>query len=369
MSIFKVATNETAYLKAGLLGFQGSGKTYTAVELILGLHQHCKSDKPVYFLDTETGSDWAIPRFAKEGIELRVAKTRAFKDLLAGIQEAEKNGFGLIIDSVSHYWTELIESYKRRKNIRGQMPFYHWGHLKPEWGKFSSAYVNSKLHIAVCGRAGWEWGHEADSEGNKELMKLGTKMKVEGEFGFEPSLLLEMERIKGHSIGDRIEHQCSVIKDRRMDEHGMDGKVIVNPKFDHFLPHVECLNLGGNHLGVDESKNSEDMFEPKGESYNSIQKRKNIAIEEINGELEFRYPGTTKDNKLKRAAVKKHIFGFHSETQLAEVDVSVLDNGLARVVEVLHADDWSEQVDKIVKDLMAPKAPPSDPLDEAGVPS
>ncbi|MDK1063146.1 ATP-binding protein [Cronobacter sakazakii] len=90
------------------MGFAGDGKTYTASELAIGLvllmrqRGLAMGDKPVMFLDTETGSDWVKPRFDAENIELYTAKTRAFVDLLAAVNEAEQSGSVLIIDSISH---------------------------------------------------------------------------------------------------------------------------------------------------------------------------------------------------------------------------------------------------------------------------
>lgn len=354
---FKKATNQTAYLKAGLLGFQGSGKTYTAVEIAIGLHKLCKSDKPIYFLDTETGSDWAIPRFREAGIELMVDKTKAFADLLAGVKEAEKNGFCLIIDSVSHYWQEMVESYKRKKNIGSRMAFHHWGILKPEWNRFSAAYVNSQLHCIVCGRAGWEWGHEADDEGHQELRKLGTKMKVEAEFGFEPSLLLEMERVKGDDLGDPIAHHCYVIKDRRMDAKTMDGKVFKNPTFRDFMPHIECLNLGGAHVGVDMDRNSEEMFSADGESFASRNKRSQSAVEEIMGELKFRFPSASRDDKIAVAAIKKHFIGTRSDTEIDGMNPDILQQCLGNILDFFEQgeDIWPVKLEEIIQKLKGAK--------------
>lgn len=349
ISIFHEAQNQSAFLKAGLLGFQGSGKTYTAVEIAIGLHQHIKSDKPVFFIDSETGSDWAIPRFQDAGIELMVAKTGAFKDLLDGVKEAEESASILIVDSVSHFWKEMIDAYRTAHRIGPRMAFHHWAILKPEWNKFSTAYVNSNLHIIVCGRAGWEWGHEEDEEGQKELRKLGTKMKCEGEFGFEPSLLLEMERVKGAEVGDTILHRCCVIKDRRMDDKGMDGRHFDNPVFSDFMPHIECLNIGGEHLGLDTSKNSEDMFQPKGESYTSQRKRATVILEEFNGELEAKYGGRGQKEITIRAALKKHIFETYSDTAISELSPEQLDKGLSTLRDIFNADETVNLVDGIVK--------------------
>src|SRR3990167_1196992 len=107
MSIFRKSENESAYLKAGILGFEASGKSYTASKIAIGLHQYIKGKKPVYFLATEPGVDFLKPHFDNAKIELQVCKSLAFVDLLQGVQEAEKNGEILIIDSITHYWKEL----------------------------------------------------------------------------------------------------------------------------------------------------------------------------------------------------------------------------------------------------------------------
>jgi len=62
---FQKAENLQAFLKVGLLGFMGSGKTHTTVLLMTAFHKFCKSKKPIFFCDTETGSDWAVPIFKK----------------------------------------------------------------------------------------------------------------------------------------------------------------------------------------------------------------------------------------------------------------------------------------------------------------
>jgi hypothetical protein len=92
--LFQPAEVTSAYLKMGLMGFAGSGKTYTATETAVGLIGHMRerkiaaADKPMFFLDTETGSDWVKPKIEAAGIQLFTAKTRAFTDLLAATREA-----------------------------------------------------------------------------------------------------------------------------------------------------------------------------------------------------------------------------------------------------------------------------------------
>lgn len=351
-SIFSPAENTTAYAKVGLLGFQGAGKTYTACELAIGLALHCGAKKPVYFLDSETGSDWSLPRFKAAGVEVRVAKTGAFSDLLTGIEEAERDGFALIVDSVTHYWKELMDSYQRKHKIR-RITLKHWMPLKAEWHLFSRAFVNSNLHVIVCGRAGWDWAETKDEDGDDKLARVGTKMKAESEFGFEPSLLIEMLRERDtDKPGAPVIHKAVVLKDRRMDGKGLDGKEFVNPTFADFLPHFECLALGKRHVGVDASRNSEARFDVEtGESWESLRRRAVVLVEELNGELEAKFPGTARAEKTAKAALKKHLFGTYSDTAIEDMHPSRLQGGLAALRAVFAAENWSERVGEIVQEV------------------
>jgi len=313
-------------------------------------HKFCKSKKPIFFCDTETGSDWAVPIFKKAGIDFEVDKTRSFRTLLDDISYAEKNGFALIIDSVTHYWKELVEAYQKKLGVR-RLSMHHWGPIKEEWGKFSTAYVNSKIHVAVCGRAGWEWGHEEDEEGHKELMKMGTKMKAEGEFGFEPSLLIEMERYRKSEVGSEVIHLAHILKDRRMDEKTLDGKTFQwktgdpsDKVFKDLYPHIEWLNIGGKHVGVDTSDTSQDLFDSNGDTqWKRDRERKTIILEEINGLYSKYFSGTTAKEKKAKGDLAEIIFKTRSWTKVESMDINVLKNCYEKLTKIL-SDDKNIQI-------------------------
>jgi len=191
MSIFKTGELEMAFLKMGMYGGAGSGKTFTASDIAIGLHAFAKAKKPIYFLDTETGSDFVLDKFKDAKIKLLVAKSRAFKDLVAGVDEAEKKGSIIIIDSITHFWNELMDAYQKKHNL-SRITLRHWIPLKQTWREFTEKFVNSKLHIIMCGRVGDVWEDVEDEEGVLETKRTGTKMKAEVETAFEPSLLVEL---------------------------------------------------------------------------------------------------------------------------------------------------------------------------------
>ena len=357
MSIFKPAENLAAFLKAGFYGAQNSGKTYIAVDMAIGLHKHIKAKKPIMFLDTETGSDWAIPKCKEAGIKLEVAKTRAFKNLISGMHEAQENASVLIIDSLTHFWKELIKSYIEEKKPKGgRMSLLHWGKVLPIWDEFSDLYVNSKLHVIICGRSGWNWGHEEDEEGIKELVKTGTKMKAGGEIGYEPNLLVEMEAIKGKAKGDKFVHRAFVLKDRRMDDKSLVGKSFDEPIFKDFLSHVEYLNIGGKHKGYDDDTSKEIFITTENKvSWEDRQKEKAICLEEIEGTIKNIYPGSTNGERNYIRALKKHVFGTYSGTAIEECAIEKLRSGLKKITKILHDPQRDEIINKIIEELKQQK--------------
>jgi hypothetical protein len=308
---FKKAKCEQAFAKFGILGFTGTGKTFLAKGVAIGLHKLCvakgsmKQDTPVFFLDTETGSDWVREYFEKENIDLMVDKTRAFTRLVPAILEVEKQKGILIIDSVTHFWRELTESYAKQKN-RSSLRFEDWAWLKSQWGRFTDALVNSSCHILMCGRAGFEYDYYQDESGKRELAKTGIKMKAEGETGYEPSMLILMEReteMEGSSIKN-IYRTGHVLKDR---SNTIDGKVFRNPSFEDFLPHLNGLNVGGEHVGVDLSQSSAGIVPPDIRKWEKDKIELGAVLDEIQCELTRRFPSTSNADKAgKMDFLEKH---------------------------------------------------------------
>jgi AAA domain len=350
MSIFHKASNTMAFAKVGLLGFAGAGKTRTGTEIAIGLHKAIGSKKPVLFIDTETGSDFVLPIFQKHGIELLVSKTRAFKDLAEGMQEAPKIADIMLIDSVSHFWVDIVESYRKKKNVN-RLSFQDWGIIKPMWtNDFSMPFVTSAIHLIVCGRAGFEYDYFEGDDGKMELYKTGTKMKAEGEFGFEPSLLIEMERIKNPEATENYREaktkdakmkaakqialerefvrKATVLKDR---SDIMDGKVFYNPSYEDFAPHWQSINIGGEHKPL-EAGDSTELFNKDGYDQRKIERtRAEIALEEIKAEVDKFLPGTTKEEKQAKIRLSEKVFNTASGKALEGMSYMILQQGLKRI--------------------------------------
>ena len=330
MAILKKAKPEMAYLKLGLYGEAGSGKTHTSSKVAIGLYKYIKAEKPIGFIDTETGSDFVLPMFKNEKIELIVGKSRAFKDLLTVVDEAEKDCSILIIDSITHFWNELLDAYQKKHNL-SRITLRHWIPLKQTWREFTDRFVNSKLHVIMAGRSAYIWDDVEDEEGVKELKKTGTKMKAETEMGYEPSLLVEMVKArKVSNAGSPWVHRAWVIKDRF---DVIDGKHFDDPGFENFLPHIELLNLGGKHRALDMDRSSIDMLNDDNVGEKRYKKREQL-LEKIKNEIYLLYPGQDGQSKTARLELLKKIFGTHSWNEITDMQNGDLESGLKSIEKV-----------------------------------
>lgn len=329
--MLKPATNESAFLKAGIMGFAGTGKTHTATKLAIGLSKYIDSKKPIAFLDTETGSDFVLPQFKENGIELLTEKSRAFVQLLATIKESEKLCDILIIDSITHFWEELVNAYMKKLD-RKKLRIWDWGPIKMEWRQFTELYLNSKLHIIMNGRSGWTYSEREDDEGVLETAKTGTKMKVETDMGYEPRLLIEMEKVSPGDgrIGQKFLNRAWVLKDC-FDR--INGKFFDNPKFDDFLPHIKLLNIGGVHSGVDVNSSSVDLFDAP-DSRNQWHKRREIALENIQNEMLKRWPTQSVLDKKTKISVLEKMFNTASWAAISERGAEELEGAVLMLKEM-----------------------------------
>jgi hypothetical protein len=355
MTLLKKATVEQAAAKVGIFGPQGSGKTTTSALIAIGLSKTYHDGKPVAFLDTENGSDYLVPIFEAEGVNLLVVKSRAFQDMKAALREAEDAGCcAYLVDSYTHPWQELNESLKKRLSVT-RLEFRHMDQLKGEWRKWTDLMLNSSLHVIVSGRLGYVWDREEDENGKKgDLIKLGTKMKSESEAGYEPSLLIEMEGIqteagrakKARTKKGSIVHHAYVLKDRWRTLNGLTFtfKDINAYKagdfvkvFKAFQPHFAQLAIGTEQRAVDSGRTSAAMFDGNGDSaYTQRVRRVQITLEEIEGTLVALWPGQdARSKELKRVTVET-LFATRSWASVESRSLEQLEAALAALRKFEH---------------------------------
>jgi hypothetical protein len=295
-------------------------------------------------LDTEASAQYQAPRILKEtGLGLVGVQTRALGQAVEFLRTCMEQQVSVaIIDSVTHLWRECCDSYLKQKNDalaklgknpRTRLSFEDWQPVKAKWGEFADLYLTLPLHVIICGRAGFEYDYEENEDGKKELIKTGIKMKTEGEFGFEPSLLIEMKRIQVPSVsGAAITHEATVIGDR----FGiLDGKTANNPDASFFKPYLDALKVG-SHASVDiTSQTSMGVDEAGNAEWQAEKKARAILSEEIAGELLRAFPGQSAAEKKAKADLCQVIFGTTSWTAIENMKSVDLRSGKEAMVKMI----------------------------------
>jgi len=331
MGLLSEAKMEQSAAKIGVYGPQGSGKTTVCVMLALGASLTYHKGAPIAFFDTEKGSDFTEPMVRAEGVKLLRSKSRAFRDLLSVVAEAEQAGCcALVVDSMTHVWNELMDAFARQKHLK-RIEFHHWREIKAEWRRWVDLMLNSRMHIFIAGRAGniYEY-QENDETGKKELITSGTKMKAEGEFGYEPDILLELwnERTDAKA-GSRLIHKAMCLKDRSWHFNGHEFEWPDKPSykksdwkaiFEKLSPYFEYLSIGGPNVNVEASRTSDEMFTGEnayGDAY-AAKKRKEQLLEEIENTLTLVYPGSDQKSKRAKLLLIEAVFGLRTWAGVCE---------------------------------------------------
>lgn len=323
MGLLRKLGNEQSYLKANLYGFAGSGKTWTASLIAVGLAKQF-GFKRVAFYDTETGSSFVEPNiFKPAGVELVGMKSRTFKsliDFMHGCIE-EKIQCGLA-DSVSHVYQELIDAYLEKHNKTRMAP-WDWKPVKNEWRKFTDLFLSSPMHFIQCGRAGFTYEETVDEDGTKGIKTSGVKMKSETESQFEPNLVIRMVQESNYSGKSQEFTQVAYVEKDRTDT--INGKVFISPTYEHIKPHIDFLNKEGVHNMPDPAETSIDALKDKDWSAEDRKKRKDKALGEIKATLEKYFDARTKGEKQKMIAASEKVFNVKSWEGIEQAPLDTLE--------------------------------------------
>jgi hypothetical protein len=355
------------YVKSGFLGFQGAGKTVTGTLFAIAVREHFKITEPIAFFDTETGSGYVAAMVELlTGKKPLIRKARSFDDLMAWGKKLVEQGLPIgLADSISHPWREMTDSYLKEQNefrkrkgwdLKKSLEFADWNTLKPRWAKWTDFYLNSALHLTVCGRAGYEYDMEENEEkGKKELVKTGIKMKTEGEFGYEPSLLVQMvldrKMVKNRQQGIR---RAVVLKDRFMLLDGKEVEFVTTTDYKKalvavrkfFEPHLDRYTVGA-HTTVDTALKTSFGTDDEGDADWTREKReREILCDEIQGFLVQAFPGQTQADKQIKG---KLLFQAFNTYAWADVESRKSDDLRAGLKVIVAA----------VRELRGDEAPPA----------
>ncbi|MBE0571970.1 MAG: AAA family ATPase [Ignavibacteriaceae bacterium] len=336
-------------------GFQGSGKTRTATEFIIGCYKDMKLKKPALILDNEKGSRFLIPIFKKAGIEAIAKDSTHLKDIITAFDFLNKGEIDfLFIDSLTKIYYRFIKDYKLN-NKKQRMTLQDWGTVLPAWQEeFSDRFVEVEGNVCFTGRAGFEYEKEEDeqdSEGNVtkkgQFVKSGVKMKIAGETPYETDLNVWMQLEKGLSRDHKPTQKnvSYILKDR---SDTINGKIFEMPSYKNFRPVVRFIQ----GLPVDEVAGATftDNLTP-GNDLEWMQRnlQRKIEVEKIQGVFDLYGLGDARskaDKQLKAALIKK-VFGTTSSIEIEKMDAHQLS---------YH----KEQLEELMKELA--NAQPEDPV-------
>ena len=204
----KKAQRSKAYLKLGMSGASGSGKTLGALLLAYGLMKELYPTLPdaelwskIAIIDTENGSGELYVGMTVAG--LTIGEYNAIT--LQAPFEAEKYTTALelckdnalevaIIDSTTHLWSGqggLLEQQGTVAKRTGNS-YTAWREVTPMHNKFIDAMLQFPLHVIATMRAKQEYVQEKDEKGRTSVRKLGLEPEQRKGMEFEFTTFLEI---------------------------------------------------------------------------------------------------------------------------------------------------------------------------------
>jgi hypothetical protein len=241
VSRFVKAVSTQARFKAALYSKQGRGKTLTALLWAEGLA--ARDGKRIAYIDTELGTDFYVKDIPERKVHPKAFDidrlvTRSIMETIEAIEGIDPDVHSVVvIDSITHLWDAAIASYNGKKMSNGGIPIHAWGDIKRPYKKLMSMFLDGNFHAILCGREGVIM--EKDDDGETEV--VGTKIKAEGETGYEPHILGRMF----HDT-DEAGHNNVVTIFFEKDRSGiLAGKSIQWPNYSTIEPIVK--HLSGDH--------------------------------------------------------------------------------------------------------------------------
>ncbi len=198
---FRKAEKKSAVLKLALMGVAGSGKTYSALKIATSL----VNPDEVAAIDTERSIAKYADIFPVNVLDWDLSdQSNQIELLIEAISIAEKKFKIIVIDSLSFFWSWLVEYVDTLTKTRfNGNSFMGWGVGTPLQKKLIQKILSSPSHIIVTFRAKTEWVMSQDG-GKMKVVRAGLGAEQGKNIEYEFDLLGVLSE----------EHLCDFRKDR-----------------------------------------------------------------------------------------------------------------------------------------------------------
>jgi hypothetical protein len=320
--------NDHPYLKIGVDGLAGVGKTHTLAELAIGLWHRIGSTKPVVVVDTENARRFLVPMFARAGVPVVVRATRSLADWREAVARAEAGGADIVVtDSLTHLWEETAAAYCAARGIEVLEGPSAWVGVKEVWHReWSAVFRDARVHLLFAARSADNYVDTVDVNGKRESVKVGTKVRGEAEIAFEPSLHLTIRRDPDLGVVAVVE------KDRTDICHGSTLTLTPGRVFAAFARVVDNTLAGAVAPTAFEERSTASLF-------GAVTNRSRVRglVGEVNGLLERHWPARSAAHVQTRANALHQAFGHSSWPKLEKTDEQTLQAGLLRLQAICAA--------------------------------
>jgi hypothetical protein len=196
--MFIKATKTQAKLRCAIFGASGSGKTYSSLQIAQGLGNR------IALIDTEyySASKYS-DRFDFDVANLENNKINSY---IAAIKMAAQQEYEvLIIDSLSHAWSELLLDIEKIAKVKYKGNTWSaWSEGTPKQKELITSILSFPGHIIATMRCKTEWTTESMNNGKSRPVRVALAPEQGKGIEYEFDLLLELT----------TDHIANVIKDR-----------------------------------------------------------------------------------------------------------------------------------------------------------
>jgi len=212
---FVSARKVKTFLRLGIVGPAGSGKTYSALAILSAL----LSGGRIALIDTEAGSAALYGGiFNFDTVVLSDFHPRNYVD---AIGLAHREGYdGVIIDSLTHAWAGtggVLEMHDAatRKSKTGNT-WAAWRDVTPAHTALVDTMLQTPIHLIATMRTKVEYA-QVDENGKSKIKKLGAKPIQQEGMDYEFGVVLEMDL---DNVACVIKTRCPALRGKAFQDPG-----------------------------------------------------------------------------------------------------------------------------------------------------